>query len=295
MRSIRKIPRWVHSVLFVPLLYLFGWISVRFAQLLFPYIPSNKVDLAVTLVTFLIFLILLPTWVKVRWGDPFPWKSLGVVGFRKSRLSFGILKGLFLAASLLGLIGVWVVCGNWAQWETDFYRGALFDVLFLFLVVGFGEELIFRGWLWGELNHIAGPRFAFITQGVIFSLAHTRFDSDFGLTSRFSLSLGLFLLGLLLAVRRNLDNGSIWGCVALHGGLVAGWFAFSKILFKISPSAPAWLIGPGGHNSNPIGGVFAISVLICLLAYQLKAFDMSRRPLRGEWSASSKGANPYSR
>ena len=76
---------------------------------------------------------------------------------------------------------------------------------------------------------------------------------------------GLFLLGLVLAFQRRRDRGSLWGCVGLHGGLVAGWFLLQNGLLELSPQSPSWLIGPGGHHANPLGGAVGIGVLAMLL------------------------------
>ena len=67
---------------------------------------------------------------------------------------------------------------------------------------------------------------------------------------------GLLLLGLALGLQRRADGGLLWGAVGLHGGLVGGWFALQSGLIQLSPAAPAWLVGPGGANPNPIGGLF---------------------------------------
>ena len=92
------------------------------------------------------------------------------------------------------------------------------------------------------------------------------------------LLLGLTLLGLVLAAQRRLDQGSLWGCVGLHGGLVGGWFALQGGLLQISPSAPLWLIGPGGAHPNPLGGVVGIAALTVLLSRQLTALAKAPRP-----------------
>ena len=103
---------------------------------------------------------------------------------------------------------------------------------------------------------------------------------------------GLFLLGLLLSLRRILDKGSLIGSIGLHGGLVGSWFFINSDVINISPNAPSWITGPGDLAPNPIGGMVAISALCLILSFYRTAFAMARLPLRGERNASSKGAIP---
>ena len=115
------------------------------------------------------------------------------------------------------------------------------------------EELLFRGWLLGELERLAGARRALGLQAAVFALVHPwlRLPPDQGL----ALLIGLVLLGLALGLRRRADGGGLWGAIGLHGGLVGGWFALMSGLLRVSPAAPAWLAGAGGASPNPIGGV----------------------------------------
>ena len=47
---------------------------------------------------------------------------------------------------------------------------------------------------------------------------------------------------------------------------------------EISPSAPVWLIGPGGVHANPLGGLVGIIALCVLLWRQLTALARAARP-----------------
>ena len=127
------------------------------------------------------------------------------------------------------------------------------------LGVGFAEELIFRGWLLEELNNQFGLKNAIIAQALVFSIVHISFDLPFW--QMISILTGLFLLGILLALIRLKDGSSLWGCIGLHGGLVGLWFLTNNGLLKISEDAPKWLVGPGTINTNPLGGIFGISLV----------------------------------
>ncbi len=160
--------------------------------------------------------------------------------------------------------------------------------------VGFAEELIFRGWLWKELTFLFGPKRGLVFQAMIFSLAHlvSLLKSNLDWIELLALLVGLFLLGLVLSLRRILDKGFLGGCICLHGGLVGLWFYLNAGLIGISDSTPRWMIGPGDVSPNPIGSFISIFCLLLTLFYYRTAFAIAGRPCKGDRSASSKGAIP---
>ncbi|WP_052039615.1 MULTISPECIES: CPBP family intramembrane glutamic endopeptidase [unclassified Prochlorococcus] len=256
--------------------------------LFLPGLPLQWRGLLGTLCSAMLFLVLLPGWVRARWISQHPWRSLGITGAGDGNtLLKPLLLGLAGAGALLLLISVITISGHWGYWLGDLSAEKLINAVLLCLVVGLLEELIFRGWLWGELKILIGARLALPIQALIFSLVHTRFN--IGIWPMLGLLSGLFLLGLGLAIRRHLDHGSLWGCVGLHGGLVGGWFALQTGLIQFSPQSPLWLTGPG---DNPLGGVVGILAMASLLVYQLTALAKAARPITGARRASSKGATP---
>ena len=83
--------------------------------------------------------------------------------------------------------------------------------------------------------------------------------------------IGLFTLGILCSIIRFKDEGSLWGAIGLHGGLVGIWFVLNNGLINISKEAPGWLVGYGTPNTNPLGGFYGISLLlISCIFYFLK-------------------------
>ena len=66
----------------------------------------------------------------------------------------------------------------------------------------------------------------------------------------------------------------MWGCIGLHGGLVGLWFISNNGLLFISKDAPKWLVGPGVINTNPLGGLFGISVMIIFCFFYLVRFNI---------------------
>ena len=266
--------RWVPTLVLIPALYGLGWLVMQPIAQLTPDLPIASRDLLGTTISLLLFLMVLPSWVRIRWSTRHPWRQLGLnrtsSGPKRSR---ALLRGFRWAVALLVLISLISLGGQWAYWLGDLPFPRLINALLLCFGVGLAEELLFRGWLWGELNHLIGARRAVPAQAAIFSLVHTRFN--LGFWPMVGLLVGLFLLGMALATQRRLDQGSLWGCVGLHGGLVGGWFALQSGLLQWSPQSPLWLTGPG---DNPLGGLVGIVAMGALVAVQLTALARAARP-----------------
>ena len=262
-------PVWLPTVLFIPLLYALGWLAAVPLTLL--GLPSDQLSLTGTVLSFVLFLLVMPRWAALRWSEPQPWAALGIRGAKPQEQpapAAALLKGLLIAAGLLMVITSVVLIDGSGNWRGEVDATQLTNAVLLCLGVGFAEELIFRSWLWTELQEMIGSRRAALAQASIFSLVHTRFN--LGLGAMGGLLIGLFLLGMVLARQRQSDRGSLWGCIGLHGGLVAGWFLLQNGLLQLSPNAPPWLVGPGGYSPNPLGGLVGIISLLILLLIQRK-------------------------
>ena len=257
-------PAWLPTFLFIPLLYALGWVTA--VPLTLVGLPAHQVSLTGTLLSFVLFLLVMPRWAALRWSEPQAWRRLGLIA-RKPRtrmdhvISLGI--GLLMSSVLLGLIASLLVFTGNGSWRGNLEIQAILNCLFLALGVGFAEELIFRAWLWEELTRMLGPRGGLLGQAALFSLVHTRFNLSLG--PMLGLLTGLLLLGLILALLRLRDKDSLWGCIGLHGGLVGGWFLVHQNLLMIDPNAPMWLVGPGGQNANPLGGMVGILSLTAIV------------------------------
>ena len=272
-------------MLLIPTLYALGWLL---AWPLIPFgVPPERQALIGTLISFLLLVGLLPRWSRLRWRSPDGWAALGMTasGCQGRRpIIPALFGGMVLASILLGIVLLPVLLGSWGHWIGEVSINRILNALLLALGVGFAEELIFRAWLWRELNELLSSAAALLIQALVFSLVHTRFN--LGIGSMLGLLSGLFLLGLALALQRRLDGGSLWGCIGLHGGLVGGWFLIQSGLVQLSPDAPAWLVGPGGLSPNPLGGLMGIGGLLILLAVQLTAVARAARPETGARKAS---------
>jgi len=203
-------------------------------------------------------LLTLPQRLRWCWGEDRPWQRLGVYaparGAGKAFLR-GVLKALLLLALVIAALDL----AGALSWTPRLTTGLLLNAIVLGLGVAFAEELLFRGWLLGELCLLIGQQRALWFQAVVFSLVHTRFNLPS--LQLLGLLIGLLLLGLALGLQGRADRGLLWGAIGLHGGLVGGWFVLNQGISTISPSAPEWLLGP----DNPIGGVAGLAGLTVLL------------------------------
>ena len=278
-------PVWLPTVLFIPLLYALGWLAALPLTLL--GLPTDQLSLTGTVLSFVLFVALMHRWVAVRWSAEKPWAALGICRANPQEQptpAAALLKGLLIAAGLLTVITSVVLLEGSGDWRGEVDATQLTNAVLLCLGVGFAEELIFRGWLWAELNQMLGSRRGAVAQASIFSLVHTRFNLGLGAMS--GLLVGLFLLGMVLARQRQSDRGIIWGCIGLHGGLVAGWFLLQSGLLELSPNAPSWVVGPGGNAPNPLGGAVGLISLLILLLIQRTAVAKALRPSTGARRAS---------
>ncbi len=285
---------WLPTVSFIPILYLLGWLIVQ-PLLLLPYkIPLQNLSLLGTAVTFILFLVSLPSWAKYRWRQENPFISLGFNRFSTNSASQIFFKTFLLAVCLVCCVLIPLFLGEWVEWRGGLNFPIILNGICLGIGVGVAEELIFRGWLWNELNCLFGFRKSTFLQATIFSFAHVGggVKANLGFLDFCLLLLGLFLLGLVLALRRILDHGSLIGCIGMHGGLVGVWFLVDFAFRDISSNIPIFLIGPGIPSPNPIGSLTGIFGLSMILFNYRKAFAMAGRPFNGERKASFKDATP---
>ena len=259
-------PTWLGTALYIPLLYGAGWLLVQPLALV-PGWGAERLSLLGTVAAFALLLCSLPLRLRRVWGAAHAWRALGLARpWRTAARAF--LRGLLKALLLLLLIALVLLASGHGHWNGSLGSPELFNALALVLGVGLAEELLFRGWLWGELalllgGDARGGQRAMVLQALLFSLVHTRFN--LGLLASLGLLGGLLMLGLALALQRRADGGALHGAIGLHGGLVGGWFLLQHGLLSISADTPIWLQGPGGAFANPLGGVVGWLGLALLL------------------------------
>ena len=228
-----------------------------------------------TIITFILFLIILPGWGFNRWKTNNLWISIGLDFRNKIRVFKEFFDGFIFSLILLFLLVLFLFLCGWVD-EVNYIKFSdILNAILLIVGIVFAEEIIFRGWLMEEMVILFGLRKGTVAQAAIFSLAHYR--SDIGLFSLIPFFIGLFLFGLVLTLRRTIDKGSLFGCVGLHGGLVSIWYLFDSGMLNFSPDVPYFLLGPSKNMVNPIGGIFGIAILLITILFQRRLFARTGR------------------
>ncbi len=282
--------QWIPTITLFLFLYPAGWFLSHLSYLFNPDISSDDLSVIGTIISFFLFLIILPSWGRIRWRTNHLWLSIGLDFRNKSRAIKIFFRGFIFSFFLLLIFCLFIFLFGWIDGVDYIKFVTLLNAISLIVGIVFAEELVFRGWLMEEMVLLFGLRKGIIFQSAIFSIAHYR--SDISLLALIPYLSGLFLFGLVLTLRRIIDKGSIWGCIGLHGGLVGIWYLFDSGLFVFSLDTPYYLLGPSKYMINPIGSVIGITILLVIIFLQRRFFSSTGRFLASTVNASFRDETP---
>ena len=282
--------QWIPTITLFLFLYPAGWLISQFFFLFNREISSNNLSILGTIITFILFLILLPSWGRIRWKTNDIWLSIGL-DFKNKYTALKIFfNGFIFSVFLIIILFIFFLLSGWID-RVDYIKFIqLLNAILLIVGIVFAEEMIFRGWLMEEMVLLVGMRRGMIFQSAIFSLAHYR--SDLSLLALIPFLTGLFLFGIVLTFRRIIDKGSLLGCIGLHGGLVGIWYLFDSGMVSFSIDTPYFLLGPSRNMVNPIGSIIGIVILLITIFFQRRLFARTGRFLASTVNASSKDETP---
>ena len=233
--------------------------------LLLKQIPAINV---LVIKTFIIYLQLtLATWIMLRYIDKRPFQSVGLTF--KARWGKELLQGCGLGAGMISV--VFVVEYTAGMVHIEFYDLTLqqmlpvfFNSLFLYVVVGYGEELLFRGYILQVAAEGMNRAMAAILFAVFFASAHFNNPnvSLFGL-----MNVGLAGIWLALAYYK---TNALWLPIGLHFSWnffqgfvysfpVSGTTSVKEQIGKAIVSGPEWITGGA---FGPEGGALTTVLLI---------------------------------
>ena len=282
--------QWIPTFTLFLFLYPAGWIVSRFFCLFDRDISSNNLSIIGTIISFILFLVVLPSWGSIRWKTNNLWLSIGLDFNDKFKALKIFFSGFIFSVFLIFILCIFCFICGWID-RLDYIKFTeLLNAILLIVGIVFAEEIVFRGWLMEEMALLFGVRRGIILQSTIFSLAH--FRSDIGLLALIPFLTGLFLFGLVLNLRRTIDRGSLWGCIGLHGGLVGIWYLFDSGMVIFSIDTPYFVLGPSRNMVNPVGSVIGITILLFTLFFQRRLFARTGRFLASTVNASFKDEIP---
>ena len=282
--------QWIPTLTLFLFLYPAGWIISNFVYLFDPNISSNNLSIIGTIITFIMFLSVLPSWGNIRWKTDNLWLSIGFDYKNKFTAIKTFFSGFIFSVFLILILLLFFFIFGWIDRVDNIKFTELLNAILLTVGIVFAEEIVFRGWLMEEMVLLFGLRRGIIMQSTIFSLAHYR--SDIGLLALIPFFTGLFLFGLVLTLRRTIDKGSLWGCVGLHGGLVGIWYLIDSGMVVFSIDTPYLLLGPSINMVNPIGSVVGITILLITIFFQRRLFARTGRFLASTVNASFNDETP---
>jgi membrane protease YdiL (CAAX protease family) len=227
-----------------------------------PGLPMQTVGTAVAYI-----MVTVVTWVMLRYVDKRPFHSVGLTF--KGRWGKDLTQGLLFGSGMMSLIYVIEYSAGMVVIE---FRGlsiqeampVFANSLALYIVVGYGEELLFRGYLFQSFVEGTNKMVATLSISLLFAAAHAGNPnaSVFGL-----INVGLAGIWLSIAYFK---TRALWLPIGLHISWnffqgfvysypVSGTTSESEQIGKAIVSGPEWLTGGA---FGPEGGALATLMLI---------------------------------
>lgn len=231
----------------------------------------------------------LATWIARRQFDRRTFRSLGF----EQRWMAGrdLLAGFCIPGPLFGLIFLaeramgWIRVEGWILDTRSALEAAALIVgsLIVFALVGFYEELTFRGYYLVNLREGAGPAWGVLLSSAAFALAHTGNPS-----ASWASFAGLIAAGLFLAYAW-IRTGQLWLPIGLH----LGWNFFEGTVFgfAVSGVSPPGILELAGAGPELIsGGAFGPEAGLIVLPAMLLGVGLIWLYTRGRSTFTAPGA-----
>jgi membrane protease YdiL (CAAX protease family) len=199
-------------------------------------------------------------------------KSFVSFGFSSARSgSLDLLFGFALSGAMAGLV-LWLmvvlgyVTNIQLQWLGLSSATLLVAALLPNLLIGYWEELVFRGYLLQNMRDGMGLKIAVVVSCVLYGLVHSANPNAT------ALSTAIIVLFGFLRIYAYLATGLLWLSIGMHTGwnyfqstvfgFAASGHAENETLFTHDTSAADWL---SGGAFGPEGSVLIIPVLLLAL------------------------------
>jgi CAAX protease family protein len=223
------------------------------------------VELAISVISVVIFRL----WIDRRGLASLGWSPEGFTG--------EAVTGLFLGPALLGTAALLMVVTGHLEWSDIVWDpSSLFVSLGLMAIIAFSEELVFRGYILGNLMETVNNKWlALGISAVLFAAFHFTSPGVYALGF-----VNLFLAGLLLGVNY-IYTRNLWFSFFLH--LSWNFFQGPILGFKVSGlSFPPLLVAQTKGDMTITGGEFGLegsilTTIITVIALVLVAWAFDRK------------------
>jgi LPXTG-motif cell wall-anchored protein len=219
---------------------------------------DNLVTILTMPLLYVEFILLLRFWGKKLYKQTQILRHYGLE--RTPQNAIDLLRGL-----AIGLINILILFGvegllGWLVWQKPsiFLLRVILEGLIVALVYGFAEELLFRGWLFDELQRDYNLRVVVWATAIIFAVSHfiKPLPEIIQTSPQF---FGLLLLALFLVWAKRWRRGRLGLSIGLHAGLLWGYYIINVgQLTKYSGAVPDWVTGV---NRNPLAGLMGLLLL----------------------------------
>jgi uncharacterized protein len=202
-------------------------------------------------------------------------RSISSLGLKFNRLTvFDLLTGIGITFFMMGLIFAIEFATGWLTfegftWQTESVSTvalSMLGMIVLFVLVGWNEELLFRGYRLQNMLDGLSPIWAILISSAWFGMVHLANPN-----ATFVSAIGILLAGIFLAYPL-LRTGQLWLSIGLH----IGWNLFEGPVFgfPVSGLSPFTLIrisvqGPSlitGGTFGPEAGLVILPALLIGLA-----------------------------
>jgi membrane protease YdiL (CAAX protease family) len=233
-----------------------------------PLQPEQKIPLLVTLYLLAPLILLVTNWLTHKSFSSYGWI-----------VDFSIFNSLLLGFSL-GVVSLAFVFG------CQFYLGlcklktsnlksvasTAFSVMFVALLVGGIEELVFRGFLFTQLEEDYSVWMAAVISSLIFALLHLVWEQR----ETAPQLPGLWLMGMVLVLARFTDNGSLGLAWGLHAGWVWSIATIDTLdLINYTGRTSDWITGKNKKPLAGVAGIFCMGVTTIALCFAMSKFNFA--------------------
>jgi membrane protease YdiL (CAAX protease family) len=264
INNISSYPAPARLGLFILTLLIF-WLP--FAVPIYLFLNKNDPNLTTILtmgLLFICFIIVVIFWGRYVYNKQNLFKVYGLITNQRN-LKY-LLKGLTIGFSLTWLLFILEGAFGWLTFQSanNSLIKLTIEGFISALAIGFGEELLFRGWLLDELERDYNSKLALWIDGLVFATLHFLKPLE-EVIRTFVTFPALILLGLTLVCAKRAHNNLLGICIGIHSGLVWGYYILNVgQMLQYTNKVPTWITG---IDQNPIAGVMGLLFLSCLLVW----------------------------